>query len=93
MASLTIRNLDDEVKQKLRERAARNGRSMEEEARATLRRSVEEDAHSSTNLRPSIHAAIAKIQARYRDLDPEGKRSPVDELIAERRAEAAAEDD
>src|SRR6266850_2265039 len=33
MASLTIRQLDDDVKRRLRLRAARNGRSMEEEAR------------------------------------------------------------
>ncbi len=36
MASVTIRNLPDEVKQDLRERAARNGRSVEEEARRAL---------------------------------------------------------
>jgi plasmid stability protein len=33
MASITIRNLDDDVKQRLRIRAAEHGRSMEEEAR------------------------------------------------------------
>jgi antitoxin FitA len=36
MASLTIRKLPDDVKQDLRERAARNGRSLEEEARQAL---------------------------------------------------------
>ncbi len=36
MASITIRNLDANIKQALRERAARNGRSMEEEARLLL---------------------------------------------------------
>jgi len=36
MASLTIRNLDESAKQMLRERAARNGRSMEEEMRFIL---------------------------------------------------------
>jgi phosphopantothenoylcysteine decarboxylase/phosphopantothenate--cysteine ligase len=36
MASITIRNLDDAAKEKLRMRAARNGRSMEEEARLLL---------------------------------------------------------
>ena len=40
MASITIRNLDDDVKTRLRERAARNGRSMEEEARLILREAV-----------------------------------------------------
>jgi plasmid stability protein len=37
MASLTIRNLDDFVKKRLRVRAAERGRSMEEEARHILR--------------------------------------------------------
>ena len=40
MASITIRNLDDEVKTRLRVRAAGNGRSMEEEARLILREAV-----------------------------------------------------
>ena len=33
MGNLTIRNLDDRVKTKIRMRAAKSGRSMEEEAR------------------------------------------------------------
>jgi len=37
MASVTIRNLDDELKVKLRLRAALNGRSMEEELPVILR--------------------------------------------------------
>lgn len=36
MASITIRNLDEAAKRALRERAARNGRSMEEEARLLI---------------------------------------------------------
>jgi plasmid stability protein len=36
MASMTIRNMDDGVKEKIRIRAAKNGRSMEEEARCIL---------------------------------------------------------
>ena len=40
MASITIRNLDDEVKHRLRVRAVGNGRSMEEEARLILREAV-----------------------------------------------------
>ena len=43
MASITIRNLDDEVKHRLRVRAAGNGRSMEEEARLILREAVGDD--------------------------------------------------
>lgn len=40
MASITIRNLDDGLKQQLRVRAAEHGRSMEEEAREILREVV-----------------------------------------------------
>ena len=40
MASITIRNLDDEVKTQLRVRAAGKGHSMEEEARQILRDAV-----------------------------------------------------
>lgn len=40
MASLSIRKLDDEVYDRLRDRAARRGVSMEEEARQILRRAV-----------------------------------------------------
>jgi plasmid stability protein len=36
MATLTIRGLDDETRDRLRVRAARHGRSMEAEARAIL---------------------------------------------------------
>ncbi|QTN32071.1 plasmid stabilization protein [Akkermansiaceae bacterium] len=41
--TLTIRNLDEAVKQKLRMRAARNQSSMEAEARAILARMVNEE--------------------------------------------------
>lgn len=37
MAQLIVRNLEDEVKAQLRDRAARHGRSMEEEVREILR--------------------------------------------------------
>jgi plasmid stability protein len=40
MASITIRNLDDTVKAKLRIAAATHGCSMEEEARQILRRTL-----------------------------------------------------
>jgi len=40
LASLTIRNLEKDTKERLRVRAAQNGRSMEEEARAILRATV-----------------------------------------------------
>ena len=54
MASITIRNLDDAVKTKLRVRAATNGRSMEEEARVILREAVDEEA-SKKGLGTRLH--------------------------------------
>ena len=47
MASLTIRNIDDSLKAALRLRAARHGRSMEEEARQLLRQALVQDRPSS----------------------------------------------
>lgn len=41
MAALSIRDLDDGVKERLRVRAARNGRSMEAEARSILTEAVD----------------------------------------------------
>jgi plasmid stability protein len=41
MASITIRNLDEKLKEQLRITAAHNGHSMEEEARLILRRALE----------------------------------------------------
>ena len=46
MASITIRNLDDDVKTRLRVRAAENHRSMEEEARIILREAVSHQSSS-----------------------------------------------
>ncbi|TPM50129.1 hypothetical protein FJ959_26600 [Mesorhizobium sp. B2-2-4] len=40
MGTLTIRNLDEDLKQRLRERAARHGVSMEQEARSLLLKEV-----------------------------------------------------
>ncbi len=42
MASLTVRRLDERLKKRLRLRAARNGRSVEDEVRTILRQSVAE---------------------------------------------------
>jgi plasmid stability protein len=41
MSMLTVRDLDPEVKEKLRQRAARHGRSMEAEVRLILAAAVE----------------------------------------------------
>lgn len=58
MASLTIRNLDEDIKQSLRERAAQNGHSMEEEMRLILA-SLGEDQTSITTF--TDDAALSNI--------------------------------
>ncbi len=47
MASLTVRQLDDKLKRLLRLRAARHGRSMEDEVRVILRQAAETPAATS----------------------------------------------
>jgi antitoxin PrlF len=66
VASITIRNLDDDIKQRLRVRAAEHGRSMEEEARDILRRVVG-DGDSPRDLAAAIRARVAP--AARLDLD------------------------
>ena len=58
MASITIRNLDDDVKTRLRVQASANGRSMEEEARLILREAVGRKA-GPKNLASAIRARFA----------------------------------
>ena len=68
MASITIRNLDDDVKTRLRIRAAGHRRSMEEEARLILREAVDRKA-GPENLATAIRARFAPFGAlswRYR---------------------------
>ena len=69
MASITIRNLDDRVKSKLRVRAATNGRSMEEEARTILREAVEQEA-SEKGLGTAIHELFKPLGGVELEIPP-----------------------
>ena len=60
MASITIRNLDDDLKRRLLVRAAEQGRTMEEEAREILRLALSPPS-APRNLGQSIHARFAAI--------------------------------
>jgi antitoxin FitA len=73
MGSITIRNLDDDVKRRLRVRAAEHGRSMEEEAREILR-SVVGRPLPSRNIGQSIHDRFAAIGGF--DLPPAKRTAP-----------------
>ena len=55
MASITVRNLEESLKRRLRIRAAENGRSMEQEAREILRAALDADAAPPSNLGTAIH--------------------------------------
>jgi phosphopantothenoylcysteine decarboxylase/phosphopantothenate--cysteine ligase len=56
MASLTVRKLDDDLKARLRLRAARNGRSVEDEVRTILREAAEEVSAAPVPDTPSAPA-------------------------------------
>src|SRR4051812_5480288 len=90
MATLTIRNLPEEVRDGLRLRAARNGRSMEAEARAVLAAGVNDDGRGEA---PSALCArvrrLQQIMKPYRSKD----RSIVDEFLAEKCEEVRREDE
>jgi plasmid stability protein len=45
MAQFVVRNLENEVKDRLQHRALRHGRSMEEEVRDILRNAVRDEGH------------------------------------------------
>ena len=61
MASLTIRRLDDALKSRLRIRAARHGRSMEEEARQILKAGLTTEAGERFDLAKSIRRHIEPL--------------------------------
>ena len=61
MAQLVVRGVEEDVKARLRRRAKRNGRSMEEEVRHILRNAVKEDARDRRGLGTRIAARFAKI--------------------------------
>ena len=61
MGSITIRRLDDSLKLRLRVRAARQGRSMEEEARQILKAGLTGETAQGSNLAESIRRHIAPL--------------------------------
>ncbi len=62
MASITIRNLGEATKRKLKIRAAQHGRSMEQEVREILESAVKNaPPKSGANLADSIHRRFARL--------------------------------
>jgi len=56
VTSITIRNLDDSLKSRLRIQAAVHGRSMEDEARDILRSSLNQEPQEPKNIGTAINA-------------------------------------
>ena len=72
LATLTIRQLDEKTKTRLRVRAAHHGRSMEEEAREILRSALTTSSPAKGNLAEAIRQRFAafggiKLQPSRRD--------------------------
>ena len=61
MSTLTIRQLDDKTKGKLRVRAAQHGRSMAEEARQILRSALRTSPAARENLEKAIRERFAPL--------------------------------
>ena len=79
MASITIRNLDNDVKTRLRMRAAEHGRSMEEEVRIILREAVSDAKAGPRNLAKFTRECFAPLGGVELELPPRGPmREPPD---------------
>jgi antitoxin FitA len=81
MATLTVRNLDDDLVRRLRIQAAEHGRSAEAEHREILRAAL-----TDPNLATARHLAAQRL-AEFRRRVSGRSLSPAAELLAESRAE------
>jgi len=61
MAQFVVRHLEEVVKARLKRRAARHGRSMEEEVRNILRDAVKEHERPEAKLGSRMTARFAKV--------------------------------
>ena len=79
MANITIRNLDDDVKTRLRVRAAEHHRSMEEEVRVILRDAVNGAQTGPRDLAKFTRECFAPLGGVELELPPRGPmREPPD---------------
>jgi plasmid stability protein len=89
MATLTIRNVAEEVHKGLRMRAAENGRSVEEEVRRILaEHAMPVREYRNPKTPEEIAAAVKRAQELFA---PMAKTYSVDQYLEEKRAEARRE--
>lgn len=70
MTSLTIRNLDEDWQKRLCMRAAENGRSMEQEARAILHTVLDKDVVPTKKLGTAIHERFKPFSGVELEIPP-----------------------
>jgi plasmid stability protein len=70
MATLTIRNLDGALKERLRVRAAQHGHSMEAEVRGILQDTLNEPERPAVNLYQRIRSRFAPLGGVDLELPP-----------------------
>ena len=72
MASITVRNLEEDLKQRLRIRAARNGNSMEQEVRDILKAALQREHLTGADLVEAIRTAVEPLGGVELELPPRG---------------------
>ena len=81
MADMVLRNLDDDLKQRLRERAARHGRSMSAELRTIV-------AEALTRAEPADSVEeFKRLAAKVRALSAGRPQTPSEDLLRQSRDE------
>ena len=70
MATITVRNLDEDLKRRLRIRAAQNGNSMEQEAREILRHALQGRFATGKELVQSIRARFEPLGGMELEIPP-----------------------
>lgn len=83
MATLTIRNLDDRVRDALKDRAQANGRSTEAEVRVLIERAVSEPSLGDASPRTAPRRRFADIEPIEID-HPESAQEVLDYLRGNR---------
>ena len=76
MAAMTIRNIDEQLKARLRVRAAQHGRSMEDEARDILRGALSVEPARGASLVDAIRARVTGIETELELPKREAVRPP-----------------
>ena len=74
MAQLIVRNLEEKVKRRLRERAKSHGRSMEEEARAIIRDAVKANGPKQEGLGTQLMKLFADVPPEFKIEEMRGQK-------------------